>query len=130
MLEKIIGSIPTDLKDGEIVTSEWKDGEKVSEKRVKTDWKPNAADLDIVLVGCECGNQYDMPWDALMFLNDENSSCGQCGKSGKMNVIADPSPNKKYFCDCTNKDCGLILNIMNPDEKCPKCGEVVEPSNE
>lgn len=94
-IKKIIDAIPTDLRDGEIVTHKWENGEVVEEKRKQTDWKPNAADLDIVLVGCECGNQYDMPWDALMFLNDENSYCGQCGKSGKMGVISDPSPNRK-----------------------------------
>lgn len=87
LLKEIIESIPTDMKDGEIVTRKWKHGKVVEESRRQTDWKPNAADLDLVRVGCECGNQYDTPWDTLMFLNDELSFCGQCGKSGKMKVI-------------------------------------------
>lgn len=55
----------------------------------------NEADLDIVLVGCECGNQFDIPWDALAFCGFRGMHCGQCGEMGKMKVIADPSPNKE-----------------------------------
>lgn len=88
-INKIIKSIPLDLKEGEILTRKWKGGKIVEEKREQTDWKPNAADLDLVLVGCECGNQYQTPWDTLMFLNSKNSFCGQCGQSGKMKVIED-----------------------------------------
>jgi len=100
MLKKIIESLGDiieslgDIKEGEIVTRKWKNGEVVEEKREQVDWKPNAADLDIILVGCECGNQYDIPRDCIMFMNNENSFCGQCGQSGKMEIIADPSPNK------------------------------------
>lgn len=57
----------------------------------------NEADLDIVQVACECGNTFDMPWDAVAFgaLASSSMQCGQCGESNKMNVVADPSPNKK-----------------------------------
>jgi len=95
MFGKIIDSIPEDMKEGEIITRKWKDGKITEESRKQVDWKPNAADLDIVLVGCECGNQYDIPWDALQFLNSKNSFCGQCGQTGKMKIISDPSPNKR-----------------------------------
>ena len=58
-------------------------------------FKVNAADLDLVQIGCECGNLFDMPWDASRMGGlGENSFCGQCGESGKMTVVADPSPNK------------------------------------
>jgi len=101
---KITDLIPKDIKPGELVTRKFKDGKIVEEKREFVDWKPNEADFDIVLVGCECGNQYDIPWDCLMFLNDKNSCCGQCGKSGKMKIIADPSPNKQKIMDGINED--------------------------
>lgn len=94
MLNKILESLG-DIKEGEIVTRKWKNGEIVEEKREQVDVKPNSADLDTVLVECECGNKFDIPWDATMFLNDENSYCGQCGQSGNFRVIADPSLNKE-----------------------------------
>lgn len=84
-----------DIKPGELVTREFKGGKLVKETRGQVGISYNAADLDIVLVGCECGNQYDTPWDCLMWLNDENSFCGQCGQSGKMRIIANPSPNRE-----------------------------------
>lgn len=85
-LKRIFESIPVDMKEGEILTRTWKNGQISEEKREKTSWKPNAADLDLIRVRCECGNEYDTPRDCLMFLNSENSFCGQCGKSGKMSV--------------------------------------------
>jgi len=87
-IKNIIGQIPADVKEGEILTRKWKGGKVVEEKRDQTDWKPNAADLDIIQIRCECGNQFDTPRDALMFLNVKNSFCGQCGKSGKMSLIS------------------------------------------
>ena len=79
----------------EVITRKWKDGELVEETKSEIDWEPNAADLDIVLIGCVCGNEFDMPWDAVAFGGlGEGNYCGQCGKSGTMQVIADPSPNK------------------------------------
>lgn len=75
------------MKDGEIVTRKWKNGKVVEESREQTDWKPNSADLDLVQVRCECGNQYDTPRDTLMFLNSELSFCGKCEKSGMMKVV-------------------------------------------
>lgn len=87
-IQDIIDTIPTDLKDGEILTRKWKGGKVVEESRKQTNWKPSAADLDVVLVGCECGNQYDLPRDCLGFMNDERSFCGQCGQAGKMSVVA------------------------------------------
>lgn len=95
-IEDIIRGIPSDMKDGEILTRKYSaTGEVLEEKRTQTTWKPNAADLDLVLVGCSCGNQYDTPRDTLMYLNHERSFCGQCGSSGKMSILADPSPNVK-----------------------------------
>jgi hypothetical protein len=79
----------------EVVTRKYKKGVLSEETKEQVSWEPNEADLDIVLVGCECGSQHDMPWDCIRYMNDENSFCGQCGKSGKMSVITDPSPNKK-----------------------------------
>ena len=84
-LDKLLAK-NSDLKEGEIVTRKWKCGEVVEETREQTDWKPNAADLDVVTVRCECGNEYDTPRDCLMFMNSENTFCGQCGKSGRMSV--------------------------------------------
>lgn len=53
------------------------------------------ADLDVVRIGCECGNNFDMPWDAVAFGGlGERSFCGQCGEPGKMKIVQDPSPNK------------------------------------
>lgn len=78
-----------------ITTKKWVKGKLVESKEEHVDFKPNQADLDIVLVGCDCGNQFDMPWDAVAFGGlGENSFCGGCGKSGTMKVISDPSPNK------------------------------------
>jgi hypothetical protein len=87
-IQDIIDSIPTDLKVGEVLTRKWTGGKVVEESRSKTGWKPNADDLDVVLVGCECGNQYDLPRDCLGFMNDKNSYCGQCGHAGKMSVVS------------------------------------------
>lgn len=84
--KKIIESIPADMKEGEILTRTWKNGQILEEKREQTSWKPNAADLDLVRVRCECGNAYDTPRDCLMLLNSKNCFCGQCGKTGKMRV--------------------------------------------
>lgn len=86
-IQDIIDSIPTDLEEGTIITRKWVKGKVVEETREKVDWKPNAADLDLVTVQCECGNSYTTPWDTLMFLNDKYSFCGQCGESGKMKVV-------------------------------------------
>lgn len=76
-------------------TKKYKKGKLIEETKTEIDWKLREADLDIVLVGCECGNQYDLPYDCIGFMNSENGQCGQCGESGKMSVIADPSPNKE-----------------------------------
>jgi len=83
----ITNKIPTDLKEGEIITRKWKGGKIIEETREQSNWKPNAADLDIIQIRCECGNQFDTPRDSLMFLNSKNSFCGQCGESGKMVCI-------------------------------------------
>ena len=80
---------------GKIVNRKWKNGKLVSEEFSEDTFKPNAADLDLVLIGCECGNQFDVPYDCVGMMNHENGSCGQCGESGKFSVISDPSPNKK-----------------------------------
>lgn len=66
----------------------------MSETTEQVDWEPNEADLDVVQVGCECGNKFEMPWDAVAFggLGD-NSYCGQCGKSGLMEVITGKDSN-------------------------------------
>lgn len=86
LMERFTKDLPRDMKEGEIVTRKYKDGKVVEEKREQTDWKPNAADLDTVTVRCECVNEYDTPRDCLMFLNSENTFCGQCGKSGMMSL--------------------------------------------
>ena len=49
-------------------------------------------DDDLVQVGCDCGNTFDIPWDCSMFL--DSLDCGQCGKSGYIEVKADPSPSR------------------------------------
>ena len=87
LLERFSKNLPKDLKDGEILTRKYSGGKIIEETREQTDWKPNAADMDTVTVRCECGNEYDTPRDCLMFLNDENTFCGQCGKSGRMSVV-------------------------------------------
>ncbi|MDY6903705.1 MAG: hypothetical protein SWH61_03375 [Thermodesulfobacteriota bacterium] len=80
----------------EIIKRKYVNGELVDESIEEIDWEPNEADLDIVLVRCkECGNEFDMPFDALMYLNDAHSQCGQCRKTGTFEVVADPSPNKR-----------------------------------
>ena len=74
--------------NGEIITRKYSGDKIVEETREQTDWKPNSADLDTVRIRCECGNEYDTPRDCLMFMNSDNTFCGQCGKSGKMIVVA------------------------------------------
>ena len=87
-IEDIIGTIPDDMKDGEIITREYKGGKLVSEERKQTNWKPNAADLDVVQVQCKCGNTFEMDWDAVAFGGlGKNTFCGQCGKEGNMKVV-------------------------------------------
>lgn len=76
--------IPTDLKPGEVSTRKYVNGEFVEETREQLNWQPNAADLDLVHVTCACGNTFDMPWDATMFLGD--CFCGQCGKQGPYEI--------------------------------------------
>lgn len=78
----------------EVINRTYKKGKLVSETKEEIDWQPNEADLDIILIGCECGNQFDMPWDVLAFSGFIGMRCGQCGEIEKMEVIADPSPNK------------------------------------
>lgn len=75
----------------EVVTRKWKNGKVVEETKSEIDWEPNEADLDVVIIGCDCGNKFDLPRDVLMFGFD-NMYCGQCGESGKMNVIGHNPP--------------------------------------
>ncbi len=66
----------------EVITRKWKKGKLVEETKSEIDWEPTEADLDQVLIGCECGNEFHMPRDCLMFGFDQ-MFCGQCGKPGK-----------------------------------------------
>lgn len=69
----------------EVITRKWKNGKLVEEKRKQVNWQPNEADLDLVTVHCECGNEFKMPWDVLAMGGlGKNNYCGQCGQSGKM----------------------------------------------
>ena len=70
----------------EIIKRKWKNGKCIEETKSEIDWEPNEADLDRVKIGCECGNQFDMPRDCLMF-GFKEIFCGQCGKQGLMKVI-------------------------------------------
>ena len=63
----------------EIITRKYVNGEVVNEHKKEVDWKPNAADLDTVIIKCECGNEFDLPRDCLMF-GFKNMLCGGCGK--------------------------------------------------
>lgn len=73
-----------------ITTRKYCKGKLVSETTEEVDWEPNEADLDLVTVGCECGNTFEMPWDAVAFGGlGEGSFCGQCGESGKMTIVSD-----------------------------------------
>ena len=84
------------IPKAKITTRKWKSGKLISETTEQVDWEPNEADLDLVQIGCECGNKFEMPWDAVAFgALDDNSHCGKCGESGLMEIIADPSPNKQ-----------------------------------
>ena len=60
-----------------------------------SDFEPNDADLDIIQVGCWCGNTFDVPWDVSAFGMLHGMHCGTCGCEGTIEVIADPSPNKE-----------------------------------
>lgn len=77
-----------------VITNKWENGKLVSQTTEEIDWKPNAADLDTVTVGCKCGFEFDIPWDALAFGGFDGMFCGECFESGKMSVIADPSKGK------------------------------------
>lgn len=74
----------------EVITRKWKNGECIEETKSEIEWEPNEADLDVVWIGCECGNKFTMPRDCLMFGFDD-MYCGQCSEPGKMKVIADPT---------------------------------------
>ena len=103
----------------EVITRKWKNGELVEEKTEQADWQPNAADLDLVTIGCECGNNFQMPWDAVAFGGlGEGSFCGQCGSSGKMNVIDDPEESKPKS-DCIHS----FKQYFGPVYSCEQCGE-------
>ena len=75
----------------EVITRKWKGGKLIEETKSEIDWEPNEADMDLITIGCECGNEFDMPWDALAFGGFDGMYCGQCGETGKMKVIADPA---------------------------------------
>ena len=106
----------------EIITRKWKGGELVSESRKEVDWKPNAADLDVVMVGCPCGNKFDMPRDALWCLSHESMSCGQCGKSGIMEVISDTPGPKEHTEHCQKR-------MAWGDGEC-ECGRLLPPTTQ
>lgn len=76
----------------EVIKRKYEKGKLVSESKETIDWEPNEADLDLIKIGCECGSQFDMPRDCLMFGFD-SMYCGQCGETGKMKVI-DHNPTK------------------------------------
>lgn len=78
---------------GKIVTRKWKGGKLVSEEVRENTYEPNSADLDLILIGCECGHEFEMPYDCKGFLHDKNMFCGGCGESGKFKVL-DSSPNR------------------------------------
>lgn len=70
----------------EIIKRKWRDGKVVSETREQTDWEPNEADMDQVQVRCtECRNQFPLPRDACMFLDE--FFCGQCMAHGALEVV-------------------------------------------
>lgn len=71
----------------EIIKRKYAKGKLVKETREHIDWEPNEADLDLVDVKCDCGNKFDMPWDAIAFGGFEGMYCGQCGETGKFEVV-------------------------------------------
>ena len=71
----------------EVITRKYTKGKLVSESKENIDWSPNEADLDLIGVSCECGNEFEMPWDAVVLCGFECMYCGQCGETGKMKVI-------------------------------------------
>jgi len=73
----------------EVITRKYVKGILVEETKNNIDWEPNEADLDLITVGCECGNTFEMPWDAMAFCGLEGMHCGQCGKAGNLDVIKD-----------------------------------------
>ena len=74
---------------GEIITRKWRAGKLVSEIKKQVDWEPNAADLDCVTVGCECGNSFELPMDAMFALSD--MFCGQCEQQGLFSLLENES---------------------------------------
>ena len=64
-------------------------GELTSQKVEEIDWEPNEADLDLVTVKCNnCGNQFEMPWDAWTMFGG-GITCGQCGAEGGFRRVSD-----------------------------------------
>jgi len=71
----------------EVVNRKYVKGKLVSETKETIDWEPNEADLDLIKIGCECGNEFEMPWDAMAFCGLDGMYCGQCGETGKMEAL-------------------------------------------
>lgn len=78
----------------EMITRKYKDGVLESETKSIIDWKPNAADLDLVVMTCRCGNSVDMPWDAAR-MDNSNMQCGNCEQSGLFEI----DHSKKVECE-------------------------------
>ena len=73
----------------EVITRKYVKGELVEETKQDIDWQPNEADLDLIKIGCECGNEFELPWDVMAFGFLSDMNCGQCGEAGKLKVIKD-----------------------------------------
>ena len=50
-------------------------------------WEPNEADLDLILVQCDCGWKFKLPWDVMAFGFLKDLCCGKCGELGNFSYL-------------------------------------------
>jgi len=64
-------------------------------KKKNKEWEPNESDLDRIIVKCDCGNQFTVPWDVMAFGFLKEMCCGKCGQQGNITYLRDVNNEDK-----------------------------------